>query len=101
MLSKPALGKLLLLQIQPRQSTSLTINTLFCMSHPLTIESVYRAHRTLKQVRFMQFGCKAYPHCGRDVHQVRQAWSRFQQDPLTFLATSPETLGRDILSLCQ
>ncbi len=71
------------------------------MTHPLTIESVHRAHRTLKKVRFMQFGRKAYPHCGKDVNQVRQAWSRFQQDPLSFLATSPEDLSRDILTLCQ
>lgn len=71
------------------------------MSYPLTIESVHRTHRTLKQIRFMQFGRKAYAHCGRDVNRVRQAWSHFQQDPLTFLATSPENLSRDILTLCQ
>lgn len=71
------------------------------MSHPLTIESVHRAHRTLKQIRFMQFGRKAYAHCGRDVNQVRQAWSHFTQDPLSFLATSPEDLSREILTLCQ
>jgi hypothetical protein len=71
------------------------------MSHPLTLESVHRAHHTFKKVRFMQFGCKAYPHCSKNVGQVRQAWSRFQQDPLSFLATSPETLSRDILTLCQ
>ena len=71
------------------------------MSHPLTLESVHRAHRSLKNIRFMQFGHKAYPHCSKNVGQVRQAWSRFQQDPLHFLATSPETLSRDILTLCQ
>jgi hypothetical protein len=71
------------------------------MSHPLTLESVHRAHRTLKKIRFMQFGRKAYPHCGRNVPGVRQAWSNFQKDPLSFLATSPESLSRDILSLCQ
>jgi hypothetical protein len=71
------------------------------MSHPITIESVHHTHRKIRKIRFMQFGRKAYAHCDRDLGQVRQAWSRFQQDPLTFLATSPENLSRDILTLCQ
>jgi hypothetical protein len=71
------------------------------MSHPVTIESVHPTHRTVKHIRFMQFGRKAYSHCNRDLTQVRQAWSRFQQDPLKFLATSPGDLSRDILTLCQ
>lgn len=71
------------------------------MSHPLTLESVHRAQRSLKSIRFMQFGHKAYPHCSKNLTQVRQAWSRFQQDPLQFLTTSPESLSRDILALCQ
>jgi hypothetical protein len=71
------------------------------MSHSVTIHSVNHVHRSSKTIRFMQFGRKAYSHCGRDVNQVRQAWSRFQQNPLSFLATSPEDLSRDILTLCQ
>jgi hypothetical protein len=71
------------------------------MNHTISHEIVCRTHHALKQVRFMQFGQKAYRHLGKDVSAVRQAWSRFQSNPVDFLATSPESLSRDILTLCQ
>ena len=71
------------------------------MNHHVTHETICHTHRALKKVRFMQFGHKAYRHLGKDVTAVRQAWARFQTNPVDFLATSPETLSRDILTLCQ
>jgi hypothetical protein len=71
------------------------------MNHHISHETVCRTHHALKKVRFMQFGRKAYQHLGKDVTAVRQAWGRFQVNPVDFLATSPENLSRDILTLCQ
>lgn len=71
------------------------------MKKNLTHEQLVHVHHTLKTVRFMQFGHKVYRHVGRDVAQVRQAWNRFQANPVAFLASSPADLSRDVLALCE
>ncbi|MEI7728564.1 MAG: hypothetical protein WCO56_03295 [Verrucomicrobiota bacterium] len=67
----------------------------------LTHEHLRHIHRTLKNVRFLQFGHKTFRHYNRDVNSVRSAWTEFQRDPLSYLANSPADLSRDVLTLCQ
>jgi hypothetical protein len=71
------------------------------MNKTITHDTIVKLHRSLKKVRFMQFGHKAYHHCGKDVSRVRTEWASFQKDPVSYLATSPEVLSKDILTICE
>jgi site-specific recombinase XerD len=71
------------------------------MNRNLSHETVCHTYHALKKVRFIQFGQKAFHHLDKDVTRVREAWTRFESNPVSFLATSPESLSRDILTLCQ
>jgi len=70
------------------------------MNKTVTHETIITIHRSLKKIRFMQFGHKAYGHCGKDVIRLRCEWAQFQKDPVSYLANRPEILSREILSLC-